>query len=669
MHATQQPTFTITADTFTDDVPTGTVVGSAATSGGPRGGVDVESRMSVDNGALRIRPLAVPGWGREGVSYGPYPRTPGLVCTVHVLNGHHASQTFYPPESRKETARRWLAQLRRFRTPIRPRHHENLSAGFTSQAVPHDPLRSGHAFVVHAATEDNGELWVGAAGRALPVARGVTNLPLALVTVLRERGAAYYVASLDGDRDFPGLPWVRPVGIDPAGDAPLVHAGVQQRILGEVGYRVDTRVYQVEVADAPHLRAWFGTAAVADRLTGDAPLAGSLAERGGTWRVWSGAPRRSSAGVTQSAADPLGVATVDAGEPAGLLHAMVRARRGGTAGLLWRADADTGTGWRVLVGRDGATLSVNEGTGWVPVATSRKTRLRRGRFHSLQVLDDGERIRVTMDAVTVFTVADDVRLAEATSCGVVVGGRGATLRDVEAHPRLVLAPAAPDPAWPAPPEQGSVTVIDERFDTAAPDLDGVRTPSGGRTWRRDEGTGVFAIEGGAARVVASVEAPNPGRTVYTVPWDDPGHVDVTLRSTPPGTARGQDHDGRCGVILWQDPSNYLIVNIWLDDWFPGASLSTFYRIDGHEDMYDAVWTLVNGPVTWGRPFDLRVVFDGERFVASIDGRPYLYRAIRDVYPDAPPLRVQRIGIIANEEWGDDTGTVLNRFLARGRTGR
>jgi hypothetical protein len=41
----------------------------------------------------------------------------------------------------------------------------------------------------------------------------------------------------------------------------------------------------------------------------------------------------------------------------------------------------------------------------------------------------------------------------------------------------------------------------------------------------------------------------------------------------------------------------------------------------------------------------------------------LYRAIRDVYPDAPPLRVNKVAIIANEEWGDDTGTVFHRVVA------
>ena len=88
---------------------------------------------------------------------------------------------------------------------------------------------------------------------------------------------------------------------------------------------------------------------------------------------------------------------------------------------------------------------------------------------------------------------------------------------------------------------------------------------------------------------------------------------------PPGVGRGQRHNGRCGLVLWQDDENYLVVNTWLDDWLVGTSISTFYRIRGHEDMYDAVWTLTGENVTWGVPHTLRVVFDGYRFIAYLNG--------------------------------------------------
>jgi hypothetical protein len=76
-----------------------------------------------------------------------------------------------------------------------------------------------------------------------------------------------------------------------------------------------------------------------------------------------------------------------------------------------------------------------------------------------------------------------------------------------------------------------------------------------------------------------------------------------------------------------------------------------------------VWTLTGTDVTWGVPHTLRVVFDGERFTAHLDGRPVLYRALRDVYADAPPLSVNKVALIANEEWGDDTGSVFHYVRA------
>jgi hypothetical protein len=140
-------------------------------------------------------------------------------------------------------------------------------------------------------------------------------------------------------------------------------------------------------------------------------------------------------------------------------------------------------------------------------------------------------------------------------------------------------------------------------------------------------------------------------------------VDLSVSVVPPGNARGQRHNGRCGLVIWQDPENYLVVNTWLDDWLVGTSVSTFYRVRGHEDMYDAVWTLTGETVTWGVPHTQRVVFDGYRFIAYLNGEPVLYRAVRDVYPDAPRLTVNKVAIIANEEWGDDTGTLFQRVVA------
>ncbi|MFP5375281.1 MAG: nucleotide-binding protein, partial [Acidimicrobiia bacterium] len=93
-------------DTFDDDRAPGTVVGSTGPAGVRRRGVDAEGLIGIDHGRLRLRPLARPGWGREGIAYGPFPRIAGLTMAARVLNGHNSSQTFYFPETRRQRLRR-----------------------------------------------------------------------------------------------------------------------------------------------------------------------------------------------------------------------------------------------------------------------------------------------------------------------------------------------------------------------------------------------------------------------------------------------------------------------------------------------------------------------------------------------------------------------------------
>ena len=64
-------------DDFTVELPAGGVIGSATAAGETRLGVDVERLMAVDHGALRMRPLAKPGWGREGIAYRAVPPARG----------------------------------------------------------------------------------------------------------------------------------------------------------------------------------------------------------------------------------------------------------------------------------------------------------------------------------------------------------------------------------------------------------------------------------------------------------------------------------------------------------------------------------------------------------------------------------------------------------------
>lgn len=118
------------------------------------------------------------------------------------------------------------------------------------------------------------------------------------------------------------------------------------------------------------------------------------------------------------------------------------------------------------------------------------------------------------------------------------------------------------------------------------------------------------------------------------------------------------------MIFWQDDEHYVIVNNWLNDSYGGASVSCFSCVGGFEDLYDAVWTNVGDRVRWGVPHRFRVVFDGVHLLMLVDDEPVLYRALTDIYPEAARLRIGRVGLVANWEWGNDTGSRFRRFAAR-----
>jgi hypothetical protein len=217
-------------------------------------------------------------------------------------------------------------------------------------------------------------------------------------------------------------------------------------------------------------------------------------------------------------------------------------------------------------------------------------------------------------------------------------------------------------------------VLVDRFEGSGRDLAG--TTGSGHAWRHVVGRRQICLDNGAAAVgpalptpngrVARLFRPTGQRTAYVVDWDGRAGS-ISTEITPPGTRRGDGDAGRAGLILFQDPENYLIVNDWLDDEYGGASVSSFRRIDGHEEVYDAVWTNVGRRILWGRRHELTLAFDPSGFTAYVDGEAVLDREYRDVYPNRGPVNVKAVGICANWEFGDDTGSRFQSFTARGRS--
>jgi hypothetical protein len=143
----------------------------------------------------------------------------------------------------------------------------------------------------------------------------------------------------------------------------------------------------------------------------------------------------------------------------------------------------------------------------------------------------------------------------------------------------------------------------------------------------------------------------------------PGFTDLEVTITPPGSSRGARHQSTAGLIVFQDDDNYFICNFWLSDSYAGGSVSTFFKYRGFEDLYDAVWTNIGNRISHGLPTRLRVCCDGKQYLVFLNDEPVLYRAFRDVYSDFEPLAIKRVGLVANWEWGCDTGSVFEDFKA------
>jgi hypothetical protein len=683
-------------DDFSEALPAGRVIGSTVSGGITRHGVDRERVISIDNGALRIQPLVKSRWGRAGLAYGPYRRQNGLAFGVSILNGHNTSQTGPLLDSPRQRLTQWArgsgttppaARLRRWLGGYQRRYFwghlkqwlisgsklfqatrvdENLAVGWFPREATGNPLVEGNSFVMHALGPECGELWARGGTGTLRSVRGVQNVQMYYLVVLRERGAAYYAASVPDVPSFSPYPGLTPLAIDPAVVEQTVFAGVHQSVLGQIGFRAETRVFRAQVAMLDGFDRWFGSASAADTLTGDGELADRPAEVAGRWILRSGAFRRTARGTF--GLDQINVASLHPESPAGLVHAVIEIGDPPVdgIGLLFRV-RDERNYWAFLTGTSGCELVITENGLVSRFPATQAHRLAPNAANSVQVSDDGRHVRLSLNGDLVYdTQFADERLAQAAGVGMQCpAGVAAFLRDFEAHPRIIPVPRQIDlgMAWTI---QGDRVVAADDFTGPAGDLAGRVTATGGLSWRRLLGHGEFQLNGeGAAKVRGSVTEPCPDRTAYTVPWSSHRLADVSVEITPPGTHKGVLERGRGGVVFWQDADNYITLSVFIDDWY-GMSIAAFFYRDGYEELYDAVWSNIGKRIHWGVPYRFRVVFDSTRFTAYVNDEPVLYRALHDVYPDWQQLLINEVGLVANWEWGTDTGSIFRDFVARDR---
>ncbi len=679
-------------DLYTADRKPGRVIGSTAPGGFIRRGVDREHVIGIDDGALRIGWLTRAGWGRAAIAYGPFEGRNGLAFATFLLNGHHASETGPLPERIDQRFGRWAKasgtdpiarrlwrwllsgqKERFFRKAVHWLNHRgkargdqldaSLAVGWFASEAPADPPAEGPCFVVRSSGETNGDLWVYIAGDGRPAIRGLPNVPLYLVIILRDGGAAFYSSTIPDVGDIAAYPALQPLGITRADWMEPRYAGIHQGVLGQIGFQVDSRVYGTAIQHLPDYDRWYGTAQSADSLQGQDALADSSAEQGGKWQLWQGQFSRTPEGARPEA--PLSLAVLPNRQPAGMIHLQIGPGSvpTGEFGIAWRC-RDPQNYWLLSIGFSKIRLIFHQEGRPIVIAEEPLPETGSAGHAALQIVDHGQPFLCLMNESVLFDgPIQDARLAQASYTGIWANGSiGSTwLRYFECHPREIQIPDSLDLGAPWVPSRNTQPVADT-FEQPEGALDKSYTSLGLAPWRKELGKGEFRLTGaGSCIVVADTARPNPGRTAYTVPWDNPEAADAEVKILPPGTGRGQGEKCRAGLIFWQDARHYILIGTWLNDTYAGASISSFFYLDGLEDLYDAVWTNVGSRITWGQSFRLRAAFDGQHYMAFVDDRPVLYRALSDVYPGTPRLRIHRVGIAANWEWGDDSGSTFQSF--------
>ncbi|GAB4544785.1 MAG: hypothetical protein Tsb0014_38830 [Pleurocapsa sp.] len=680
-------------DRFSDDRPYGKTINTKNAQGVLRTGIDREKAIAIDGNALRFQPLIQPGWGRQGIAYGAYQRADGLAVGVLLLNGHNTSQAetiewsyqriprwLKGSETESVTARiiallvsqhkqgivkRLLAWLRMAAEVTKffplPAINDNLAVGWFDDTAPSNPVESGNNFIVRATGAENGELLAKVGNNLLSVFQGLQNVPVYYVVILRKKGAAYYAASLPQVYGLPAYPQLRPVAIDALDDQETLYASIHQSVLGQIGFRAYTRVYGIQVETIKELANWYGTAHGADILTGRGNLTTITAAMGGMWQIVTGGFQRSERGLVATENNSLAI--LDPQDPSGLIHVeIITGDKPATCGIIWRFQ-DRDNYWCCELKENKLSLQLIEDGKKQEIFSSSEDLLVSNAVSYLQISDDGKELRIYLNGKLIGDrVFRDERLAIATKTGIAISQPNSELylQNFEAHPRNVTIPSLDlGIAWWS---EGKELLIQDNFQGWQGNLTGKTTSIGNKIWEKTIGKGAIEIlQPGIAKVQADVNNPNPGRTAYTVPWDRPNFADVEVTIIPPGKERGQGEKGRGGLIFWQDRDNYIIINTWLDDFYEGESISCFFRIAGFEEIYDAVWSNIGRAIAFGQPYTLRVVFDGNNYTVRVNNQTVLYRALTDVYPWTAALNINRLGIVANWEWGDDTGSGFSDF--------
>ncbi len=541
----------------------------------------------------------------------------------------------------------------------------NLVLGWFESETPQNPLDDENAIFIKSAGAANGMMRANISKVPVTLHSSLQNIPLYVLIMLRQSGSLYYTATFPSAPGMVSAPRLQPLAINPLAHETQLYGGFFQSVLGEIGFRVDTRVYETQITLLDEYNQWYGTAHVADSLLGVESINFWSAEKGGEWNAHNGNLLRTETGIKTR--DPIALATLVPDTPSGLIHAFVKYldTAQGKTGLVWRY-RDAHHYFAVLISKSSCELRIMKNGKLECKFTGIDPEIKPDVEYSLQIVDRGTSFQIIFNGILLFDeIFESDYLKMETGVGVCMEKNDFNwfIHAFEAHPRSIEIPNITDTAFPQI-KTGHETIDFDDFLEKSGLLEGSTTKVRRKIWKKVLGEGKFNINDGRCDIDASITKPFPGRTAYVIDWDFPDFADINTVIHPPGKVRGEGERCRAGIIFYQDFNNYIIVNTWLDDFMDGASISSFFQINGFEDIYDAVWTNVGHRISFGVPYKLRVTFDGMIYVAYVNDEPVLYRSLQDVYPSMKPLRIKKVGLVANWEWGDDTGSAFLHFEAR-----
>lgn len=614
-------------DLFESDLVAGYVDGSLAEPGpGNRAVVDTDGIVSIDNGGLRITPPTTTGWGKHGLAY-ELDREPGLAVAFRFIDGDVQSGGTGTP---------------------------HIAVGVCPDATPADPTAAGYFVQIDGNGWRGGRLWANFGAAKTSIFDSIKQVEMLLVVVLRATGAAYYITSAAGARNVGLAEWpnVRPIGISPAGSDTTVYASLWQNTLQSGGN--NTRLFEATAKVVNAWSDWYGTAQTADDLrSSSGSISGRTTDTGQSWTLNSGTLTLDSDGAKATGA---AIATLPCTDSVGLVKATVKTGVSPKAALIrFRAKDSSNYLW---FGADASLVTLRKVVSGVEtnIVQSGSWKLSANSTHVLQIIDDGNTIVCLFDGVRVATQSDST-LSEYNNIGVrFTTTADVWLQDIEAHARSV---ELPEELQLTPPYEraGDVVVATEDFTGTAGDLDGKQTTTGDRTWQK-RGTGVLELDGSGKVIYDTLSG---ATAIYTVPWSQHEFVDLEVEHTPPGTGYGAGENAFGGLLFEQDSNNHLYLRSWIDDSQMNASeYEVILMIDGASYIVRRV--NFGTQLAHGVTHTLRMSFDGNRFLAWLDGEPVISYALTDLDPNYAPLIINRVGLRVDNT---NTGSKFDNFVARG----